>query len=89
MVNNTDRIDIIKAKLTAVFKPSILIIDDESGSHIGHVGAQSGAGHFALTIASAVFEDQPTIACHRLIYDALRDLMPSDIHALKIKVLRL
>ena len=65
---------------------SIEIID-ESHLHIGHAGAASGGGHFHVTIIAENFEGLPTLARHRLIYDALGDAMQTEIHALSIKAL--
>lgn len=77
-------IETMQAHLASL-KPSHLEIRDDSASHAGHAGAQSGGGHFFLTIVSDAFAGQPTIARHRQIYDLLGDLMHSRIHALSIK----
>jgi BolA protein len=81
---NKARIDIIQQKLTHEFKPSHLVILDESHKHIGHAGAQTGQGHFALEIMSESFQGKTTLQIHRLIYNALGELMQTDIHALRI-----
>jgi BolA protein len=52
--------------------------------HAGHAGAASGAGHYHLRIVSRRFEGVNRVARHRLVYDCLRDMMHSDIHALTI-----
>ena len=85
-MTNAERITVIREKLTAALKPTFLEIADESHAHRGHAGAESGAGHFAVTLSSPLFIDQTKIACHRLIYAALDSMIPSEIHALKIKV---
>jgi len=77
-------IEIMQAQLASL-KPAHLEIRDDSASHAGHAGAQSGGGHFFLTIVSDTFAGQPTLARHRKIYDLLGDLMHSRIHALSIK----
>jgi BolA protein len=38
-----------------------------------------------VTIVSDKFTDLSPIQCHRLVYDAVGDLMETDIHALSIK----
>lgn len=58
---------------------------DESARHEGHAGARPGGNtHWRLAIASAAFAGKPTVARHRMIYEALGDLMDNPIHALAI-----
>jgi BolA family transcriptional regulator, general stress-responsive regulator len=64
---------------------------DESAAHLGHAG-QDGTGvgtHFRVRIASPLFAGRPKVACHRLVYDALRDFLDRDrgVHALAIETL--
>ena len=75
-------IDIIKNKL-AVLEPTQLEIEDDSASHAGHKG-NMGGGHFNLKITSSHFSEKSQIMRHRLIYQALGDLIPQQIHALSI-----
>jgi BolA protein len=79
-----DRIDRIRDRLAATFAPIECQLIDESHLHAGHAGAASGAGHYRLRLVSARFEGLNRIARHRLVYDCLRDMMQSDIHALNI-----
>jgi len=67
-------------------QPTQLEIIDESAKHIGHVGAAGGAGHFQVHIKSEQFLGKSTIACHRLVYQALDSMMIKDIHALSILI---
>ncbi len=71
----------------AVLVPLRLHIDDESAAHRGHAGAAGGGGHFRLTLVSAAFAGKNTVARHRLVYDALGDMMRGPIHALAINAL--
>jgi BolA protein len=82
-----ERIQKIRFLLETALQPSFLEIQDDSHKHIGHAGAQSGGGHFAICIASPHFDDQKIIECHRMIYAALAAMMQKEIHALKIKLL--
>lgn len=82
-----DRIAEIKARLEQALSPTYLNIIDESHLHAGHVGAASGAGHFNVTVVSDKFADQSAIQRHRMVYLAVDDLMPSEIHALSINAL--
>jgi BolA protein len=73
----------IRARL-ATLDPVELVVDDDSALHAGHAGARSGGGHYRLRIVSAAFTGKSTMARHRMVYDALSDLMQSEIHALAI-----
>lgn len=73
--------------LLAALEPTSLEISDDSHMHVGHAGAASGGGHFSLKIVSPRFEGQRLVMRHRLVYDALQEMMKSDIHALAITAL--
>ena len=79
------RIDMIRERLTAAFSPEQLDIIDESHLHAGHPGARSGGGHFVATIVSESFAGKNMLERHRMVYDALGDIMNTEIHALSIK----
>ena len=81
----SERIDMIREKLTAALSPDQLDIIDESHLHAGHPGARGGGGHFKVTIVSEAFAGESLLARHRMVYDALGDAMKSEIHALSIK----
>jgi len=81
----SERIDMIREKLTAALSPEQLDIIDESHLHAGHPGARGGGGHFNVTIVSKSFKDESLLARHRMVYDALGDAMKNEIHALSIK----
>ena len=76
--------DEIQRRLAALAPVQLELIDD-SALHAGHAGARAGGKHFRLVIASAAFAGKNTVARHRMIYDALGDLMHRDIHALAIQ----
>ena len=76
--------DDIKQRLNAL-APSRLELLDESTKHAGHAGAAPGGNtHWKLTIVSAAFAGKPIVARHRMIYQALGELMQHPIHALSI-----
>ena len=79
-----ERVSMIRERLEKTFSPQHLHIEDESHKHVGHASA-GGAGHFDVEIVSEAFEDKSLIQRHRLVYDALDDIMHSEIHALSIK----
>jgi BolA protein len=63
--------------------PVALDVQDDSHLHAGHAGAREGR-HFSIRIVSPGFKGLARIGRHRLVYDALRSLMPRGIHALAI-----
>lgn len=81
----TDRVARIEQKLRAALAPESLDLVDDSHKHAGHAGARGGAGHYDLTIVAEKFSGLNTVARHRLIYDALAEMMPGEIHALSIR----
>jgi BolA protein len=81
------RLELIRGLLVKAFSPSEIEVVDESHKHIGHAGARDGRGHFAVRIRSASFSGKAPLARHRAVYEALGDLMQTDIHALSIKAL--
>lgn len=83
----SERMDKIRGLLTAALAPTQCELEDESHLHAGHAGAASGAGHFRLRIVSDRFAGLNRIARHRLVYDSLRDMMISEIHAINIVAL--
>ncbi len=81
----TDRVEAIREKIQAAFTPDQLDIIDESHLHAGHAGAKDGKGHFNVSIVSDQFAEKSLINRHKMVYEALADLMETDIHALSIK----
>ncbi len=82
---NTARIDMIRTRLNSAFNPDSLEIIDESHKHAGHPGAAAGGGHFVVEIVADAFTGKSPIQRHRLVYDAVDDMMPAEIHALSIQ----
>lgn len=65
--------------------PVELELADESADHAGHAGWKpGGATHWRLRIVSEAFRGKPTVARHRMVYDALTELIDNPIHALAI-----
>ncbi len=83
----SDRLEQIREKLEAEFSPVQCRLEDESALHAGHAGAASGGGHYRLLLVSGRFEGKSRVMRHRLVYDCLRDLMQSEIHAIAITAL--
>ena len=78
------RIEQIEQRLRAALHPESLDIEDDSHLHAGHAGAQGGAGHYGVMVVSKAFAGLNTVERHRLVYDAVSDMMPTEIHALRI-----
>lgn len=77
----------IRKLLTDKLKPEQLEIIDNSAAHAGHAGAQSGGGHYHVTIVAGDFEGKSMVQRHQLIYKALGDMMKHQIHALGINAI--
>ena len=68
-----------------LLQPERIELVDESESHRGHAGYREGGGtHWRLTIVAPAFAGKPTVARHRMVYQALGELMQHPIHALAI-----
>jgi BolA protein len=74
----------IEAMLRDALSPTHLSVRDDSALHAGHAGAASGGGHYDVTIVSERFAGHTRVARHRMVYDALRGLFPTQIHALAV-----
>jgi BolA protein len=76
--------DDIRRRLGAL-EPERLELVDESAAHMGHAGWRPGGNtHWRLAIVSPRFAGLSTVARHRLVYQALGDLMSHPIHAMSI-----
>lgn len=82
----SERIEDICSRLAAL-EPASLDVSDQSHLHVGHPGARDGRGHFHVRIVAQAFSGKNLLSRHRLVYEALGDLMQSDIHALGIDAL--
>jgi len=80
-----DRLVAIRAALESRFNPDLLDVIDESHLHEGHVGARSGKGHYRVVIVSGAFSGLGRLQRHRAVFEALGEMMETDIHALTIQ----
>jgi BolA protein len=77
----------MRARL-ARLEPKRLELADDSARHAGHAGARAeGESHFRLVIVADVFTGRSRIERQRMVYDALGDLLRTDVHALSITAL--
>lgn len=76
----------LEARLRTL-QPIELEVIDDSHLHAGHAGAADGRGHFTVQLISERFSGLPVVRRHRLVYEAVGDMMITDIHALSIRAL--
>lgn len=79
-----ERVAMIRQRLTDALEPETLDIEDDSANHAGHASA-GGGGHFNVIIVSEKFNGLSLIKRHRMVYDAVGDMMNTEIHALSMK----
>ena len=74
----------IRRRLQAL-EPIELEVVDESEGHRGHAGYREGGNtHWRVAIVSPRFSGASTVQRHRMVYQALGNLMNNPIHALAI-----
>jgi BolA protein len=74
----------IEQALQAALQPAQLEVINESHLHAGHAGAAEGS-HWRVRIVATAMAGRSRVAQHRLVYDALRSVIPQGIHALAIE----
>jgi BolA protein len=79
------RLERIRTVLEAAFQGARVAVKDDSARHAGHAGAKDGAGHFLVRVESQEFAGRSRLERHRLVYKALADMLPREIHALNIE----
>ncbi len=77
----------IRSTLQKALSTAEVEVRDDSGRHAGHVGARDGGGHFFVHVESEVFTGRSRLERHRLVYEALADMLPREIHALTIEAI--
>lgn len=77
----------LEAALYKALQPEACTVTDDSAQHAGHAGANgTGFGtHFSVHVRARCFNGLTHVQRHRLVYDALRDLIAQGVHALVIK----
>jgi BolA protein len=81
------RAERLAERLQAALQPTDLEIIDDSHLHAGHAGARDGRGHFTVNVVAERFAGLPVVRRHKLVYEAVGDMMSTDIHALSIRAL--
>lgn len=80
------RLERLTQRLQAL-EPTRLEVRDDSHHHAGHAGTADGRGHFSVLIVSKRFAGLRQLQRHRQVYEAVGELMATDIHALSIHAL--
>ena len=78
------RVERIRALVQDRLRPQRLEIRDDSAAHAGHAGAADGKGHFRLLVVAECFSGRTLVQRHRLVHDALAELLRDEIHALAL-----
>ena len=82
----------IREKLTSVFAPAALEIEDQSARHSDHAGAvrsdgSRGETHFHVRLVSPQFEGLSRVERQRRVHAALKDELAGPVHALSLTLL--
>ena len=85
-MTDESRIKIIRNRLKQALIPHHLEVIDESKHHVGHAEYEGGGRHFAIIIAAKSLNGVSRVEAHRQIYALFNDMIPDQIHALRIKV---
>jgi BolA protein len=81
-----ERVAKLRNAIERALAPATVTIQDDSAQHAGHAGAREG-GHFRVLVVSERFRGRARIERHRLVYEAVRELMGTEVHALNISAL--
>lgn len=82
-----EKITLMTTRLQQAFSPTHLEVLDESAAHVGHAGHQGGGRHFAVIISASALHSLSRVEAHRRVYALFDDLIPHEIHALRIQVI--
>lgn len=75
---------LVESTLRQALELESIEVTDDSHLHAGHAGAREGR-HFSVHLRGRCFNGLTHVQRHRLVYDALRHVIPQGIHALAIK----
>ena len=86
MVESTTIKNTIKEKLARAFKLHHFEVKDFTGRHLNH-NLHDGGFHLEAIIVSDDFQKNSLLKRHKMVYEALGNLMKHEIHALSMKTL--
>jgi BolA protein len=76
----------IRERLMVRLEPTRLDLVNESHLHAGHASSPgTGDSHFRLLIVAPAFAGRSRVERHRMVTDALADILRQHVHALAIK----
>jgi BolA protein len=76
----------IERSLRSALAPERLAVIDDSEKHRGHSGHDArGESHFTVEIVAEAFAGKSRVDRHRLVNQALAELLAERVHALAIK----
>lgn len=84
-MDSRERTEAIRRRIEQAIHPEKLVVEDEGHLHVGHAGARDGRGHFRVLVVADCFQGMPMIQRHRKVFEAVGELMKTDIHALAIE----
>lgn len=84
MMSSEETKNKITEKMKALLFATEVEVIDESWKHAGHAAA-GGGGHFIVQLVSEKFEGVSLLDRNRMVFDALKEEMPAEIHALVIR----
>lgn len=84
-MSTSQRVERIAERLRSGLDAHHVEVQDESTLHAGHAGARGGAGHYSVFVVSTHFAGLDRVARQRAIYQALGDMFPGEIHALRAR----
>ena len=80
--------DSIRTKLTAAFALVSLEVVNDSHRHAGHASSPgTGESHFSVRVVAPAFAGKSRVERHRMVNEALADLLSGKVHALAIQAL--
>jgi len=79
--------EIIQQRLSKEILLHLLQIRDDSIQHKGHIGNIDGGGHYTALIVSDSFQGMTLLNRHKLVYQALGNLIGNEIHAFSMQTL--
>lgn len=78
------RADRIRTALAAL-NPALVVVNDDSSKHAGHMGARPGGEtHYSVLVVAEAFAGQGRVARHRMVNAVLEQEFAEGLHALSL-----
>jgi BolA family transcriptional regulator, general stress-responsive regulator len=78
------RADRIRSAL-ATLDPALVVVQDDSSKHAGHMGARPGGEtHYSVLVVAEAFAGLGRVARHRMVNAALEGEFTGGLHALSL-----